>query len=129
MQPTRLERYPAYVAVQCRAAEQSELSQLYRDLAIECLHGHVKCVLLDALDSDPANDRALRGALTTMLLAGVPSGFRLALVTNVPSLQRMFAFLVRDLEMLDIPAKLFADNAAAVEWLSQAAEAQRRVLA
>ncbi|HUQ75763.1 MAG TPA: hypothetical protein VM183_13645 [Burkholderiales bacterium] len=124
MQVTRLERHPGYLAVHCSAAAQRELSQLYRDLAVECLETQVKCVLLDALDSDPENHHGLRDALTTMVLAGIPPGFRLALVTNVPSLQRMFAFLVRDLEILDIPTRLFEEKSAAVEWLSSSAGAQ-----
>ena len=52
-----------------------------------------------------------------MLLAGIPDGFRLALVSNVARIRWLFVDLQRDLWRVSIQAALFDDEAKALEWL------------
>jgi hypothetical protein len=123
MQRNRIEHRPGYLAVHCAGADERSLSETYRAFAVECLATQAKCVMLDASNSDPESHHGLRDALATMVLAGMPAGFRLAPVTNTPSLQRRFADLSRDLGALHIPAQVFAREGPAVEWLLERLEA------
>jgi hypothetical protein len=123
MQQDRIGHHPAYLLVDCTGADERVLSETYRAFAVECVARQVKRALVNAVDSDPDCHHGLRDALTMMVLAGIAPGFRLALVTNVPPLQKLFADLARDLGALHISATLFTHERAAVEWLSPAAAA------
>src|SRR5687768_9995504 len=61
-----------------------EIADLYRALAVTCVERQIRRVLIVIGDDEPAGERALRNALTMMVLAGVPRGFRLALVAAMP---------------------------------------------
>lgn len=113
-----IELHPTYVAVDCRNADLALWSDRSRALAVACIQQDVNRVLVDAIDCDPAGHFALRDALTALILAGVPPGFRLALVTNVSRLEAFFGILRRDLEWLSIPARCFADRGEALAWLA-----------
>lgn len=117
METNGIERRGRYVAVDCRDADIPLWSQRARALAAACLEHKINRVLIDATNCDADGHHALREALTTLILAGVPAGFRLALVTNMSRLQALFASLQRDLEYLGIPACCFADDGEAREWL------------
>ena len=120
MDPYGIERHGQYVAVNCRDADIPLWLERARALAALCLDQKVNRVLIDATDCDPDGHHALREALATLILGGVPAGFRLALVTNVSRLQAFFGSLQRDLEYLRIPARCFAEDDAALEWLLNA---------
>ena len=117
MPPPGIEHHPYYVAVDCRNADVALWSERSRALAVACIEQNVNRVLVDATDCDPAGHFALRDALTALILAGVPPGFRLALVTNLSRLEAFFGILKRDLEWLSIPTRCFTDVDEAVQWL------------
>lgn len=105
----------------CGNADLGEMAQVCRQLAAECLRRDVSRVLVLANGCDPEGNLALRNAFSTMLLAGIPAGFRLALVTDVPRVRALFADLERDLRILRVHARAFGNESEAVEWLHQAA--------
>lgn len=82
-----------------------------------CLERNVDRVLVEASDCDPAGHSALGDALTAVVLGEVSSGLRLALVTNVSSLQVVFERLQRELEWLNVPSRCFGHRGEAVAWL------------
>ena len=119
-----IEHHSQYVAVDCRDADARMWSERTRAFAVACIEQNVNRVLVDATDCDTEGHYALRDALTTLILAGIPTGFRLALVTNVSRLQALFGPLQRDLQLLQIPARCFAEDGEAIDWLVGAPAAQ-----
>lgn len=94
-----------------------DVPALYRAFAAECLAKQIDRVLVKAADCSPDGHYALRDALTVMLLAGMPSGFKLAMVTGKARIHSFFLELQRDLQRLSIDLALFADEEQAVKWL------------
>ena len=115
-----IERHPRHVFVDCRNADAAIWLHRSRGLAMACIRHSVDRVLVDATDCDPEGHFALRDALTALMLAGMPPGFRLALVTNVSRLGAFFA-LQHDLNWLNIPLRCFEDGGDAEKWLLSAA--------
>ena len=105
----------------CGHADLAEMAQTCRELAAQCLNRDANRVLVLANGCNPEAHLALRNVFTTMLLAGIPTGFRLALVTDVPRVRALFADLERDLLILRVSAKAFSDENEAVEWLRRSA--------
>ena len=117
----RLELRGECLWADCREADERELAQVCRALAVSCIEKDVKRVLIDATQCDPEGVGAVRDAFTMMMLAGIPSGFRAAFVTDVRRAYAYFADLERDLTLLHVQAKVFADTGAASDWLASAA--------
>ena len=87
-------------------------------MAVECLAKDVNCVLIEATDCDEDSDIPLRDTLTTMILTGMPTQFRLALVTNVRRLQSLVRDFQPALRLFLIEARLFDDREDAARWLT-----------
>ena len=102
----------------CGGADERDFAQTCRALAVECIEKDVRRVLIDATDCDPDGARAVRDAFTVMMLAGIPSGFRVALVTNVRRAYECFLARQGDLQYLHLQAGLFDDVGAASRWLA-----------
>ena len=106
-----------YLHVDCRGAHAALWAERCRAFADVSLARDVSRVLVDATDCEAEGQRALRDALTQLVLAGIAGGLRLALVTNVPGVRAAFVTLERDLLVVDIWVKLFAHDKDALEWL------------
>lgn len=113
-----------YLRVDCGNVDGPGMAVACRDLAVECLEREMKRVLVRATSSDPEGHRALRNALTAMLLAGIPTGFRLALVADEPRVWALFADLERELLSLKVLARAFVRESDAVDWLQVPAPAR-----
>ena len=98
-------------------ATVTEIAELYRALAVTCVQRQVTRVLIVAGDDEPAGERALRNALTMMVLAGVPRGFRLALVAAMPRVADTYRHTPRDFTAAGIATRLFDNEADAAHWL------------
>ena len=121
MNNKRVEFRAGCLFADCGSADLGEMAQACRELAAECVSRDVNRVLVLADGCDPEGNLALRNAFSIMLLAGIPTGFRLALVTDVPRVRALFVDLERDLRILRVHAKAFGDESEAVEWLHQPA--------
>ena len=117
MQGAGIEHRLGYLSVDCEHRDARELAELYRALAVKCIATQADRLLVKASHCRPEGHQALRDALTTIVLAGMPSGFRLAMVTAIPSIRSFFLELQGDLRRLNIDVALFAEERAAVEWL------------
>src|SRR4029078_13086812 len=95
-----------------------EFDETSRDLAGECLAKDVNRVLIEATDCDEDSDIPLRDTLTTMILTGMPTQFRLALATNVRRLQSLVRDFQPSLRLFLIEARLFDDREDAARWLT-----------
>ena len=95
----------------------TEIGELYRALAVTCVERQIARVLVIAGDDEPAGERALRNALTMMILAGIPDGFRLALVPALPRAAHTYRNAQRDFTAAGITTRLFESEQDAVRWL------------
>lgn len=111
---------PDHLRVQFGYIKLTELAELYRALAATCIQEQVARVLIVVGDDEPAGERALRDALTTMVLAGIPRSFRLALVTILPRASQTYGNTERDFNAAGITTRLFESEEEAVRWLDGA---------
>jgi hypothetical protein len=110
-----------YLIVEPGRGGVTELGAIYRDLAVFCIEKQVRRVLVNPADDDVAADHALRVAMTTMVLAGLPAEFRIALVAGSERLMARYRKTERDLSAAGVDAKVFDSEDGARRWLGQAA--------
>src|SRR5829696_538969 len=85
-----------------------EVQECYRTIANHCLSGGCHRVLvLGSAKFDAFAHLAGRDALRSLALAGVPEGFRLALVALTPDLIAIYDTAVLEAERLGIAARRF----------------------
>jgi hypothetical protein len=61
-----------------------------------------------------------------VVLAGIPDGFRLALVPALPRVAQTYGNTPRDFNAAGIKTRLFENEEEAVRWLDGGSEATRR---
>ena len=115
----RLMQVAGYTRAEFGYSTSSAIGELYRALAVACIEGQITRVLIVAGDDEPAGERALRDALTAMVLAGMPKAFRLALVAARPGVAHTYRNAPRDFTAAGIPTRLFDSEFEAVQWLRQ----------
>lgn len=113
----RLEENGDRLTVEFGYVTVSEIAELFRGLAVACIQRQLTRVLIVAGDDEPAGDRALRNALTTMVLAGIPKDFRLALVAALPRVAQAYAHTQRDFNAAGITTRFFENEQEAARWL------------
>lgn len=106
-----------YLRVEFGYGTVNEVAEIYRLVAVNCLQRQITRVLILVGDDDPAGERALRDAATTMVLADVPSGFRLALVSADPRVAYTYRNAQRDLTAAGVNTRMFETEDEAVHWL------------
>ena len=125
--PGSMQELAGYLAVDCgQQSSERELAQLYRDFAVACVEKQVSRVLLKARHGDLEAHRALRDALTVMLLAGIPSEFRIGFVADRPPAAQALEALRDELRRLGVVAALFDAEEPAVAWLRPSVPESRR---
>jgi hypothetical protein len=103
--------------VASRGGAATEVGALYRNLAVLCIEQQVTRVLVKPCGADPVEEHALRVALTTMVLAGLPAGFRIALVADSDRVRARYLNTERDLRMAGVDAQMFPTEEGAAHWL------------
>ena len=125
---TSVREMPGLLKAELGYCTMTEIGELYRSLAVTCVEKQTPRVLIVAGDDDPAGERALRDALTVMVLAGLPAHFRLAVVVALPRAAPIYGNTERDLNAAGIPTRLFEKEEEALLWLAgRAADAPRSV--
>jgi hypothetical protein len=96
-----------------------EVQECYRAVANHCLsRGCQRVLILGSSKFDAFVHLAGRDALRSLALAGVPAGFRLALVALTPDLIAIYDTAVLEAERLGIEARRFMSEDDAKVWLS-----------
>lgn len=115
----QIHRIKDQLRVEVGPALPDEVQQCYRALANECVTGACLRVLVVGNASiDAFSHLALRDALRAMALAGVPAGFRLALVAVTANLIAIYDTAVVEAERLGIEARRFMTAEEAERWLA-----------
>jgi hypothetical protein len=96
----------------------NEVQECYRALATACLQGGCHRVLvLGHSTIDSFYHLALRDALRSIALAGVPDDFRLAVVALTPNLIAVYDAAVLEAQRLGLEARRFMSEQDAEGWL------------
>ncbi|SRR5258706_6668418 len=114
-----LQQVDGQVIVDAGRVTEFEVEKIYRQFAVLCIDKQVRRVLVRPGDADPAAERALRVALTSMVLAGLPSGFKLALVVASAHIEARYRDTERDLRMAGVETKIFPTDDGASRWLRE----------
>jgi hypothetical protein len=107
-----------YVRGSVRPDHMSGVQWCYHEWARACVSRDVRGGLLVGLsDGDAFVHLAARDAIASMALAGLPAGFRIAVVALSAALIAIYDAVVVEATRRGIEARRFQDEASAVEWL------------
>ena len=96
-----------------------EVQECYRAIVHECLQrGLRRALILGRARVDAFNHLALRDALRSMRVAGVPADFRIGLVAETPDLIAIYDAAVVEAGRCGIEARRFSTPADAERWLN-----------
>jgi len=96
-----------------------EVQRCYRAVANECVTSHCERVLIvGTAKLDEFAHLALRDALRSMALAGLPAGLRIALVAATANLIAVYDAAVIEAGRLGIEARRFTTEGDAARWLA-----------
>ena len=115
-----LAQTPAYLKAEFGYGTATQIAELLRTLAVTCIQKQSARVLVVAGDDDRAGEHALRNALITMILAGIPDDFRLALVAAAPRVKHVYRDAQRDFTAAGATTRLFDTEEEAARWLGDA---------
>jgi hypothetical protein len=97
-----------------------EVQECYRAFIHECLQRHcTRALILGRSKIDAFHHLALRDALRAMSVAGLPSGFRIALVAETPDLIAIYDAAVVEAARCAIDARRFLTAEEAERWLAE----------
>jgi hypothetical protein len=112
-----IKRANGHLVVEPGRSADTQVQAIYRDLAVYCIEKQIRRVLVKPGDDDHVGERALRVALTTMILAGLPAEFRLALFAESERIATRYRNTERDLCTAGVDTKMFDTEAGAMHWL------------
>ena len=99
-------------------ALSDEVQNCYHAFANECLtRTCIRALIIGNAKIDAFSHLALRDVLRSMALAGVPAGFRLAMVADTANLIAVYDTAVVEAGRLGIDAKRFMTEQDAARWL------------
>lgn len=109
----------AYLRASVGPGLADEVQECYRAFVNECLQRHcARALILGRAQHDAFYHLALRDALRSMSVAGLPEGFRIALVAETPDLIAVYDAAVVEAGRCRIDARRFQTEAEAERWLS-----------
>jgi hypothetical protein len=115
-----IDESPQYLRCVVGAGLPHQIQECYRTLAAECLHRQGKRVLVvGAGGGDPAVHLAGRDAMKAIALAGVPAGFRLAVVAATPDMVDIYDTAILEAHTCGMQARRFDTEEQADAWLRQ----------
>jgi hypothetical protein len=110
---------PNYIRGEVGHGLAVEVQKCYRHFVHECLQRKsTRALIIGQAKWDAFYHLALRDALRSMAMAGLPKGFRLALVAGTPDLIAVYDAALMEALRLGIEAKRFQSEAEAVAWLT-----------
>jgi hypothetical protein len=119
IQPARhIEADDGLVVVDFRGCNSHDVSAVYQAFALLCARQKVRAALLEAGDEDADGHYALRDTLVTLArIAGIPLGFRLALVASSGMIEKVYRIMQDELRALGCDVRIFRIAREAQQWL------------
>ena len=116
--PDRFQSLDGCMRIDAERCNHRQSANLYRQFAVSVLERQVVRALL-LIDGDPEALLTLRDAGTVLTLAGMPEGFRLAIVERdrKPALKAQVRALAADLRRVGMNAAVFTTEEEAIAWL------------
>lgn len=109
-----------YVRADVGPGHAGEIQKCYEDWACACVASQCgAALLLGTADGDPFAHLAARDAIGSIILAGMPAGFRLAVVARNAPLIAVYDAVVVAARRQGIEARRFRDEAEARAWLRE----------
>jgi hypothetical protein len=109
---------PQYLRCVVGAGMPHQVQECYRTLAAECLRRQGKRILvIGAGGGDSAVHLAGRDAMKALAVAGVPPGFRLAVVAATPDMVGIYDEAILEAESCGMQARRFESESEAAAWL------------
>jgi hypothetical protein len=97
-----------------------QVQECYRTFVNECLQRHsTRALIVGTASVDAFYHLALRDALRSMSVAGLPDGFRLALIAGTPDLIAIYDAALVEAGRHGIEARRFLDEADGQRWLAE----------
>ena len=113
-----IDQDPRHIRAKVGPGLADEVQECYRAFVNECLRGNCERALIVGRASvDAFHHLALRDALRSMSVAGVPPGFRIALVAETADLIAVYDAAVVEAGRCGIDARRFSTAAEAERWL------------
>ena len=107
--------------VDFRGCNSHDVSAVYQAFALLCAQRKVRAALLRAGDEDADGHYALRDTLATVArIAGIPLGFRLALVAGSGMTEKVYGVMRDELGALGCDVRVFRFAWQARQWLCAA---------
>lgn len=107
-----------YVRADVGPGSAGEIQQCYQDWAFACLDGTCqRALLVGTSQGDEFAHLAARDAIASMAIAGIPAGFRLAVVARNVLLITVYDAVVVAARRHGIDARRFQEEKEAVQWL------------
>jgi len=114
-----IELGPVYLRANVGPGLAPQIQGCYRTVANECLQRRCTRLLIKGIsDGDAFNHLALRDALRSMSVAGLPAEFRLAVVAETPDLIAVYDAAVVEAGRCGIEARRLLNTADAESWLA-----------
>ena len=107
-----------YVRADVGPAHAGEIQKCYQDWACTCLDGgYQRALLVGMSQGDEFAHLAARDAIASMAVAGIPAGFRLAVVARNVLLIAIYDAVIVAARRHGIDARRFQEEEEAVRWL------------
>lgn len=108
-----------YMRVTVGPGLAQQVQECYRAFVVECLQRHcARALICGTATVDAFYHLALRDALRSMAQAGLPDGFRLALIAVTPDLIAVYDAALVEAGRCGIEARRFLKEADAELWLA-----------
>ena len=108
-----------YIRVAVGPGLATQVQECYRAFVNECLQrASTRALVVGTSRIDEFQHLALRDALRSMALAGLPAGFRLALVATTPNLIAIYDAVLIEGARHGIEVRRFPSEEAAARWLA-----------
>jgi hypothetical protein len=115
----RIDEGPAHIRCTVGPGLADEVQECYRSLVNECLQRQCRrALVVGHARIDAFYHLALRDGLRAMSVAGLPAGFRIALVAETPDLIAIYDAAVVEAGRCGIEARRFSTAADAERWLN-----------
>jgi hypothetical protein len=114
-----IDQGPGYIRAKVGPGLAQQVQECYRAFVIECLQRHcTRALICGTASVDAFYHLALRDALRSMSQAGLPAGFRLALIAMTPDLIAVYDAALVEAGRYGIQARRFLNEADAESWLA-----------